>query len=275
MSKTYPAVEFEQEVKNWGGRENLQNNLDLTWKSESELINLDSEEAFQGMMAKVQNCLQMHALKQNTQDNTDLDGSLMSMKYNLGNSLKKVRIIAKIPLYQSQIFHPQSVATPIIAPRTKTTKAFGSDTKQKKSTIFKEQMSRLKTEPEVGIETPEIGINKPKKFKHSKAQFGGIDTPNQYKSVDFSNKTASDTGNKLSMLEVLNNYARFLQGQLLPEHKKFSEIVAKKRIPCPKCFDFEDQNKKLGCRYCHKKGYQYMDFQTEFTINLVSDMLRK
>ena len=76
-------------------------------------------------------------------------------------------------------------------------------------------------------------------------------------------------------MEILTRYAQFLNGQLLPDNKKFNEIISKNRLPCEKCFDFDDQDKKIGCKYCHKKGYQYMDFQTEIVINLISQKLRQ
>ncbi len=77
------------------------------------------------------------------------------------------------------------------------------------------------------------------------------------------------------MFDILSKYAKFLVGQMPPEHKKFSEIIAKNRMPCERCFDFEDHEKQLGCKYCHKKGYTRMNFQTEMISHLISEKIRQ
>jgi len=83
------------------------------------------------------------------------------------------------------------------------------------------------------------------------------------------------TTGSLSVTDVLAKYVNYLQSMIPAENLAFANLIAQGRLPCEHCFDFNDQDKKLGCRYCHKKGYKYMDFGTEVIVNLISDKIRK
>lgn len=276
ISKT-PTLEFTETIRRWGGADILTRSIEVIWSNDSKTINLKSEVEFEQMIGKIQRGLKVRDLTQSNLDNSDLDGSFMSMKYNLGNSLKKIRITAKLPQIPTTLtHHPQSMTH---TPQISKAKPFGSESKAKKK-YLEHSGSKEINEPSVFNEenlpeTPQLGgAQVPLKFKHSKTQFsGGMDSAIRMKSMEFS-KAPSKESNLSSMTDVLAKYAKFLVGQLPPDNKQFTEIIKKNRLPCEKCFDFEEPNKKLGCRYCHKKGYHYMDFQTEVVINLISEKLR-
>ena len=290
-------IEFQQKVRIWQGENNLRDNLEIIWRNESKRVILSTEIEFENMISTISKSFgNRNANKSTNLDLSDLDGSFMSMKYQMGNSLKKIKIIAKIPdqvrIESPPMMHVKSMKH---TPAPMQQKQFGSDSKNTKRNKFQNRMSvqdpnifSFKEQESVPPETPQLGAvaKKPKKFMHSKTIVSSKKLTQQG-SFDLSAKPISSTGfmlgpsksggvnsNEPSVINVLGKYAKILQNQLPSENKVFSEMITKNRIPCQHCFDFENPDKQLGCKHCHKKGYFYVDFQTEVFIHLISSKLR-
>jgi hypothetical protein len=72
--------------------------LEIIWRNESKRVILSTEIEFENMISTISKSFgNRNANKSTNLDLSDLDGSFMSMKYQMGNSLKKIKIIAKIP----------------------------------------------------------------------------------------------------------------------------------------------------------------------------------